>query len=163
MNLSYAGDRLDALSPASIRKQDARFQDVMRRELTAMAQERGMRLLPGIAQTPSPKRPKDYLPVATIGFDGEARTGKEIIREVCKKHQVTIPELKGIRRSRQFVIARHEASYRLSKETTLTLGQIGILVGGRDHTTILHGIRKHEAKLRGEVYVMPRYGKALQS
>lgn len=72
---------------------------------------------------------------------------KVIIRQVCKKHGITVPEIIGPRRSRKLVEARHEAFWRLSKETMLSLPRIGYRMGGKDHTTVLHGIRQHERRL----------------
>jgi hypothetical protein len=86
----------------------------------------------------------------------------DIVREVCVKHEITKSELMSVRRARNIVAARHEAMWRMSKETSMSLPAIGRRMGGKDHTTVLHGIRRHEAKVRGEVYVMPRYGKALE-
>jgi chromosomal replication initiation ATPase DnaA len=45
----------------------------------------------------------------------------------------------------------------------MSLPQIGHRLGNRDHTTVLHGVRRYEAKLRGEVYRQPTYGKALEA
>ena len=87
----------------------------------------------------------------------------DIIREVCAKHGVTKAELLSIRRARNIVAARHEAMWRMSKETSMSLPAIGRRMGDRDHTTVLHGIRRHEAKTRGEIYLQPRYGKAAEA
>jgi chromosomal replication initiator protein len=46
------------------------------------------------------------------------------------------------RRSRPICAARH-AAYRMARDLTfLSLPQIGQRIGGRDHTTVLHGVRK---------------------
>lgn len=70
---------------------------------------------------------------------------KQIVRQVAQKHGVSVKDVYSVRRDRPSVAARHEAMYRLREETTLSLPQIGRLLGGRDHTTVLHGIRKHAA------------------
>ncbi len=71
----------------------------------------------------------------------------EIIDQVCAKHGLTRGELLSSRRSKSLVAARHEAMYRMGKETSMSLPAIGRRMGGKDHTTVLHGIRKHAAKL----------------
>lgn len=68
---------------------------------------------------------------------------KDIAREVATKHNVSVGEIKGNRRSTYLVEARHELFYRLAHETTMSLPEIGRRVGGKDHTTVLHGIRRH--------------------
>lgn len=69
-----------------------------------------------------------------------------IIAEVADKHGLTVPEVKSDRRAATIIDARYEAFYRLAKETPLSLPQIGRKFGGFDHTTVLHGIRKHEQR-----------------
>ena len=71
---------------------------------------------------------------------------KLIIREVCLKHSVKLNEIMSTRRRRNIVDARHEAFYRLKNETSLSLPQIGRMMGGFDHTTVLHGVKRHEAR-----------------
>lgn len=68
---------------------------------------------------------------------------RTIVLEVAQKHRLTLDQLRGQRRSPEYVLARHEVCYRLYTETGMSLPAIGSKLGGRDHTTILHGIRKH--------------------
>jgi hypothetical protein len=70
-----------------------------------------------------------------------------IVREVCQKHGVPEIDIFSHRRPHNVVLARHEMMYRMRHETPLSLPQIGKRLGGRDHTTVLHGIRKHQARL----------------
>lgn len=70
-----------------------------------------------------------------------------IMREVSEKHEMTIRQMKGDSRKIRFVKARQEAAYRLRLELGYSLPQIGRLLGKRDHTTILHAIRRHEKNL----------------
>lgn len=88
---------------------------------------------------------------------------RAIVTDVCLKHGLTYIELCSARRKREIVAARMEAAYRLSKETTLSTTQIGRKLGGRDHTTIIHAIRRYDAALRGEVYRMPGRGKTQEA
>lgn len=83
----------------------------------------------------------------------EARPGvpamawKRILAEVANKHALTVSQVTGRQRNRAFVIARHEAIYRLHTETEMSLPQIGRRVGGRDHTSVLHGIKRHKQRM----------------
>lgn len=72
---------------------------------------------------------------------------KFIIDEVCAEHGFSYGEILGGQRNKKLVAARHKAFYRLSKETALSLPGIGRVMGGKDHTTVLHGIRQHARKL----------------
>lgn len=77
----------------------------------------------------------------------DAEQWKSIIAEICEKHGIDWLDLASHRRSTEIVIARHEAMYRMRRETTMSLPAIGRKLGGRDHTTVLHGIRKHEQRM----------------
>ena len=66
-----------------------------------------------------------------------------IIREVAIKHGVTTADMRGISRKVKFVRARQEAVYEVKKRLNLSLPLIGRVMGNKDHTTVLHGIRKH--------------------
>jgi len=70
-----------------------------------------------------------------------------ILREVCLSHRIRRNELLSARRDAALVRARHEACWRMKNETSLSYPQIGRLLGGRDHTTILHGVRKHAERM----------------
>lgn len=70
----------------------------------------------------------------------------EILRQVAWKHHYSVAELLSPIRSKGVVLARHEAMYRLRTERLLSWGRIGNLFH-RDHTTALHGYRKHLARL----------------
>lgn len=68
----------------------------------------------------------------------------DLIRLVASKHGVTVSAIKGSARHRAIVAIRHEAMafvYKLRPD--LSLPQIG-RVFNRDHTTILHAVRKLE-------------------
>ena len=51
-------------------------------------------------------------------------------------------------RSRPLTQARHIAMYLIRECTGLSLVKIGEIFGGRDHTTVLHGIKKVEGEMR---------------
>ena len=68
----------------------------------------------------------------------------QIIRAVAKYYNKTINDLLSHRRTVELTLPRHVACY-LCKELTLrSLPEIGRRIGGRDHTTVLHGHRKIE-------------------
>jgi hypothetical protein len=79
-------------------------------------------------------------------------TAKLIRQSVADRSGFSVKELCSARRHKPLVMARHEAIYLISKSTTWSLVQIGRFFGHRDHTAIIHGIRRHEALLAGSVY-----------
>jgi chromosomal replication initiator protein len=52
---------------------------------------------------------------------------------------VRVDVLRGKSREHQVAWARQVAMYLLREETSASLHQIGDQLGGRDHTTIMHG------------------------
>jgi len=74
-------------------------------------------------------------------------TGRMIALQTARKHGLTIHELLSPRRQRKIVLARHEAMWRCVKETSLSLPHIGRILGGKDHTTVLHGVRRHQQRI----------------
>lgn len=98
------------------------------------------------------QRVRDILLVARservdAGLPADPEIWTDIVAEVLAKHGVTRAELMSAQRGVHIVACRHEVFYRMSKETTLSLPQIGKRIGGKDHTTVLHGIRRHAAKI----------------
>jgi chromosomal replication initiator protein len=68
----------------------------------------------------------------------------DIIKYVCTFYNVKPTALKGPKRDASLVKARQVTMYLLKKELGLPLAEIGNLLGGRDHTTIMHGVEKIE-------------------
>lgn len=61
-----------------------------------------------------------------------------IIKIICKYFSVSFSELGCKSRKRELVIPRQLCMYFLNKKTTMTLKAIGEMLGGRDHTTVIH-------------------------
>lgn len=71
-------------------------------------------------------------------------TVEEIQRKVAEHYNVRLADLIGPKRQRQIVRPRQIAMYLSKQMTTRSLPDIGRRFGGRDHTTIMHGVRKIE-------------------
>lgn len=69
---------------------------------------------------------------------------EDVIKSICEFYQIKPTQLKGARRDAKLVRARQACMYVLKKESNLTYSEIGNLLGGRDHTTIMHGFGKIE-------------------
>lgn len=68
---------------------------------------------------------------------------QRIEERASKVFGVSIPALKSVRRNRKVSDARQFVMYWAMRTTSLSTTQIGRLMGGRDHTTILHGKRAY--------------------
>jgi chromosomal replication initiator protein len=66
----------------------------------------------------------------------------KIIELVAKEWQTTVDALVGRDRSQKVAQPRQVAMYLLRKETDASLPQIGEVLGGRDHTTVMYAIEK---------------------
>jgi chromosomal replication initiator protein len=67
---------------------------------------------------------------------------KKIIEMVAKEWQTSVEALLGRDRSQKIAQPRQVAMYLLRKETDASLPQIGAVLGGRDHTTVMYAIQK---------------------
>lgn len=82
---------------------------------------------------------------ALDSLDGGPRqqlTPARIIDAVAEHYNVTLEDLHGKGRDKAIVIPRQVAMYLVREETTVSLERIGHLLGGRDHTTVMHGYEK---------------------
>jgi len=68
----------------------------------------------------------------------------EIIRKVADHYTLRISDLLSARRARTVARPRQVAMYLAKNLTTRSLPDIGRRFGGRDHTTVIHAIRKIE-------------------
>jgi chromosomal replication initiator protein len=81
------------------------------------------------------------------------QTGHEIppqliMEETAQYFSLSVTDLTSKSRSRPLTQARHIAMYLIRECTGLSLVKIGETFGGRDHTTVLHGIKKVEEEMR---------------
>lgn len=66
----------------------------------------------------------------------------QIIIECSKHFGVSVLDIKSNRRTRNVVMPRQVAMYLSKTITERSLSAIGKMLGGRDHTTVLHAVRK---------------------
>lgn len=74
----------------------------------------------------------------------------EVIKIICTFYDIKPTQLKGAKRDARLVKARQTCMYVLKKDLDLTYSEIGALLGGRDHTTVMHGVSKIESMLEGK-------------
>jgi chromosomal replication initiator protein len=87
-------------------------------------------------------------------------TADQIIEAVARHFGVEITALQGHSRSRAIARPRQVAMYLIREETGESLPQIGAMLGGRDHTTVLYGCERitdlieQDTDLRREVITL---------
>jgi chromosomal replication initiation ATPase DnaA len=72
---------------------------------------------------------------------------RSIAQEVADKYEMSLEELRGPNRSPYVAHPRFEAMWRMRQQHRWSLPQIGRFFSNRDHTTVLHGIRRHQERL----------------
>lgn len=97
----------------------------------------------------------EHLFILRLGVDPyDVKPGRITMRmiaaEVAEAYRVSVDDLTSMSRKVPLVHIRQEAMWLMRQKTKASLPQIGAFLGGRDHTTVLHGIRQVE-KRRAEV------------
>jgi len=78
-----------------------------------------------------PKPPEIVLPLCA----------RKIVKAVSAAYEVRTAELYGPLRTARLVRPRQVAMYLIRRQTKLSLPQIGMILN-RDHTTVIHGIKR---------------------
>jgi chromosomal replication initiator protein len=94
---------------------------------------------------------------ALFGARRAAVSPKQVLDAVARYYGVTAEALRSKARDRSIVVPRHVAMYLMREDARATLPEIGAEMGGRDHTTAMHGIERiataleHDRALREQV------------
>jgi chromosomal replication initiator protein len=75
-------------------------------------------------------------------------TIEEIQKKVAEHFNIRVADMHSARRARQVARPRQVAMYLAKQLTSRSLPEIGRKFGGRDHTTVMHAVKKIE-ELRG--------------
>jgi hypothetical protein len=70
----------------------------------------------------------------------------DVAADVARAHGVCLADVCGPSRLRHLVRARQAVMHRLVHVDRFAVSEIGRFLGGRDHTTVLHGVRAHAAR-----------------
>ena len=74
-------------------------------------------------------------------------TVDEIVEAVCKHYEVTATAVNSRSRKREIVAARQVSMFLAQKHTKMPTSRIGRLIGGRDHSTVLHSLGQVEKRM----------------
>ena len=73
-----------------------------------------------------------------------------IMDTVCERLNVSPQDINGKSRKKDIVRARQIVMYLSQRMTSLPALRVGRLIGGRDHSTVIHSCRKIEAERRAD-------------
>jgi chromosomal replication initiator protein len=80
------------------------------------------------------------------GTSGEEASFDRILQAVAERYEVRANEITGAGRTRQVARARQAALLMGRRLTSHSLEALGNMVGGRDHSTVMYGIRQAEER-----------------
>ena len=83
-----------------------------------------------------------------VKIDNHPLTIDDILETVCNHFNVSTSSVAGRSRKREFVVARQVSMYLAQKYTKMPASRIGKLVGGRDHSTVIHSCSQVEQRLK---------------
>ena len=90
---------------------------------------------------------------ATLTGSRASVSNNDVLDAVCAYFHVSEKDLAGRQRKREIVLPRQIAMFLMREATDNSLVDIGRALGGRDHTTVLHGIEKIEQLLETDTQV----------
>ncbi len=99
-------------------------------------------------QTPTIALAKDAMEAIIKENANNAITPDMIIENVARYHNVTVDQIKGKKKDAPVVKPRQQAMYLIRELTQLSLPEIGNAMGGKNHTTVLHSIKKVEENIQ---------------
>jgi hypothetical protein len=97
----------------------------------------------------TPREPLRFAPV-TPGDDTRV-----VILGVANEHGLTMAQMVGPSTRQRYVLPRQKAMAEVCRlRPDLSLQQIGKFFSRRHHTTVLHGIRQHQARMAWAEFVI---------
>lgn len=85
-----------------------------------------------------------------VKVDDEPLTIDDIKEKVGEHFNVTVQNIGSRSRKREFVVARQVCMYFAQKYTKMPASRIGKLIGGRDHSTVIHSCTQIEQRLKAD-------------
>ena len=83
-----------------------------------------------------------------VKVDDHPLTVDDILETVCRHYGVSQQQVHGKSRKRDYVQVRQVSMYLAQKYTKMPASRIGQLIGGRDHSTVLHNCNTVEQRLK---------------
>ena len=83
-----------------------------------------------------------------VKVDNKPLTIDDILDKVCNHYSVSQQHVLSRSRKRDYVLVRQISMYLAQKYTKMPAGRIGQLIGGRDHSTVIHSCSAVEQRLK---------------
>ena len=83
-----------------------------------------------------------------VKVDNKPLTVDDILEKVCNHYNVSQQNVFSKSRKRDYVIVRQVSMYLAQKYTKMPASRIGQLIGGRDHSTVIHSCSTVEQRLK---------------
>ncbi len=99
-------------------------------------------------QTPTIALAKDAMEAVIKENTNSTITPEAVIDEVSRYYDISVDKIKGDKRTSDIVLPRQIAMYIIREKTNLSLPEIGKEMGGKNHTTVLHSIKKIEESIK---------------
>jgi chromosomal replication initiator protein len=84
-------------------------------------------------------------------------TIENIKKKVCEFYNISVADLNSLKRSRNIAKPRHVAMYLARKHTSLSLPEIGRNFGGKDHTSVMHAVKKIEENFKTDLSFQSKF------
>ena len=91
--------------------------------------------------------------IASKGAKSISITPNLVIETVADSFQLTTSDLKSRKRDRETALARQVAMYLIKQTTNCSLAQIGLELGNRDHSTVIHASQKIVSDMDNNPYL----------
>ena len=69
---------------------------------------------------------------------------KSVLEKTAQYYEISLADILGVKRGKDIVLPRQIAMYIMREDLHLSYPKIAINLGGKDHTTIMHGAKKIE-------------------
>ena len=83
-----------------------------------------------------------------VKIDNKPLTIDDILEKVCNHYNVSQQNVFSKSRKRDYVMVRQISMYLAQKYTKMPASRIGQLIGGRDHSTVIHSCSTVEQRLK---------------
>lgn len=72
---------------------------------------------------------------------------KNVLQKTAEYYDISFNDIVGIKRSKDIVLPRQVAMFIMREELNMTFPRIAKSLGGKDHTTIMHGVNKIKSQI----------------
>jgi chromosomal replication initiator protein len=83
-----------------------------------------------------------------VKVDNKPLTVDDILDKVCDHYSVSQQHVLSRSRKRDYVLVRQVSMYLAQKYTKMPASRIGQLIGGRDHSTVIHSCSTIEQRMK---------------